>query len=444
MFGTTILLIIILFVLLAIKNFDFAIYFVFVLLPTYRVQFSVFEVPMNLLSVFIWIIVFVWIIKNIKSILLSFKSILLNPKSAILRKNILENFRWPIVLILISSMISVFVSYDMTKALGLFKSYFLESIFFFIVLIYTIKTKKQFKNIIYSLGMLSIFIFIISLYQKLSGNFTFNTTGIIEDGRVISFFGYPNANGLILLPIFFLNLINLFEDKKLYLKIFNSLIFVFACLTIFWSKSESAIIAIIGTLLIFALFKLFNKKKLFVFISMIILAISILFPFITKSPKNIDLPNSREYSMKEKLLLQDLSGQIRRQMYGETKKLILEKPIFGSGLNGFQKDSSKYHKYDYIEIFLYPHSIFLNFWIAIGIFGMLGFIWLIILLLNRATKEYFNGSKEQIFVLLTMLAIIIQGIVEVPYFKNDLSIVWWLVFLGFTVFKNEKKKFIEV
>lgn len=434
-----IILILVFYFILTIKSLNNALYFLFILLPTYRVQFDILGFPMNLLSCFIWIVVFAWFIKNFRNIVLSLRGLFSKPIQVIKNKNIFGSFKWPIILILISAFISVLVSYDTTKALGLFKSYFLESIFLFVVMVSSIKNKKQFKNIIYSLGFLGILIFILSLYQKLTGNFTFSTTGIIEDNRVISFFGYPNANGLILVPMFFLNLLNLLQDKKIYLKVFNVLVFLTSFIIVFWSKSESAIIAMIAGLLIFLSFKLINHKKFFYFVSFGIILVALLFPYIAKSPQTVDVPSDKVYSIKEKLLLQDLSGQIRRNMYGETKQLLKEKPIFGSGLNGYQNDSIKYHKYDYIEIFLYPHSIFMNFYVSLGLFGMLGFLWLTINLIRSTIAKYFSGSRDQIFILLIMLAIIIQGVVEAPYFKNDLSIVWWVVFVGAIMLGREDK-----
>lgn len=423
----------VLFGFLCFKNFNFAIYFTFLILPTYRVQFDVLGFPMNLLSVIIWILVLMFFIKNIKGIPNLFK----NFKKNLTTDSFFKGFRWPIVLILISSYVAIFFSNNSMKALGIFKSYFLESLFLFIVLAFSVKTKQQFKNIVYSLGILSIFIFILGLYQKLTGDFVYNTTDAIEAGRITTFFGYPNANGLILLPIFFLTLLNLFEDKKVFLKIFNILVLVLSLFVIFWAKSESAIIAIILGLLIFLSFKLINHKKFFVFVVSCILAVSILFPFVVSVPNKIDEPGTKTYSISEKLLLKDLSGQIRRQMYKETTDFLRNNSVTGAGLIGYQDKISNYHKFDYIEIFLYPHSIFLNFWIALGIFGLLGFIWLLIEFFRVCIKSYFNSSKEQIFIITTMLAVIIQGIVEVPYFKNDLSVIWWIIILGCLVFRRE-------
>lgn len=395
-------------------------------------QFEIFHFPFNLLSLIIWIIIVVFFIKNIKKIPNLFKNFKKNIRST----NIFSPLKLPIILILISSYLAVFFSSNHLKALGIFKSYFLESLFLFIILVFTIRLKQQFKKIIYSLGILSIFIFVLGLYQKLTGDFAYNTIDVIERGRITTFFGYPNANGLILLPIFFLTLLNLFEDKKIFLKIFNILVLILSVITIFWARSESAIIAIISGLIIFILFKVFKNEKFYIFVVSGVLLASFLFPFILSEPNKIDEPSTKIYSIKEKILLQDLSGQIRRQMWKETVSFLKNKPIMGSGLVGYQENILNYHKFDYIEIFLYPHSLFLNFWVSLGILGLIGFFWLIIEVFLISIKSHFKGSREQIFILITFLAVIIQGIVEVPYFKNDLSIIWWFIILGCLMFRK--------
>jgi len=419
----------ILFGVLAFKNFKLALYFVFLLLPTYRVQFEVFNLPFNLLSGLIWLLVLVFFLKHIKEVPNLFRNFKEKFKN---KDNIFGSFRWPIILIIISAYLATFFVKDSMGALGLFKAYFLEAIFFFVLLVFNLK-KEDFKNCIYSLQILVFLIFVVALFQKLSGNFIFNTTNILEQGRVTTFFGYPNANGLILLPIFFLSLINLFKDKKIWLKIFNILTLIFSLIVIYWARSESAIIAIIAGLLLFALFKIVKNKKFILVTSILVLLISLVLPLVIKAPQEIDGPGTINYTLKQKILLQDLSGQVRRQMWIETIEYLKDYPILGTGLGSYQEKISPYHQTDYIEIFLYPHHIWLNFWTSLGIFGLLGFLWLSILLIVRLVK---NLSRENLILLITFLAIIIQGIVEVPYFKNDLSILFLFIVASYLIYKQ--------
>ena len=198
----------------------------------------------------------------------------------------------------------------------------------------------------------------------------------------------------------------------------------------YWAKSESALIAVFSGLIIFGFFKLVKNKKIIKTLSLLVVLIALIFPFIVPAPKEIDLPGAYQYNFKQKILLQDLSGQIRRQMWQETENFLFDYPIFGAGLSSYQEKIKAYHKFDYIEIFLYPHNIFMNFWVCFGVFGLIGFLWVSVLLILKLTK---NLNKNNFIILITFLAIIIQGIVEVPYFKNDLAIVWWLIFSGYFI-----------
>jgi O-antigen ligase len=420
----------ILFAYLAWKNFKLALYFVFLLLPTYRVQFIVFNLPFNLLSGIIWLLVLVFFIKNYRKIPNLFKDLEKKIKS---RNHIFNSFRWPLILILISAYIAVYAAGNSLSALGLFKAYFLESFFFLILLVFNLD-KKDIKNCIYSLEILVGLIFITALFQKLSGNFIFNTTNVLEQGRVTTLFGYPNANGLILLPIFFLIFINLLSDKKIYLRIFHFFTLSFSLLVIYWAKSESALIAIIVGLLLFVLFKIVKNKKFILIISLGVLTISLILPWVIKAPQEIDEPGTKIYSLKEKILLQDLSGQVRRQMWAETINYLKDYPFLGAGLGAYQEKIEPYHQADYIEIFLYPHHIWFNFWISLGIWGLIGFIWLSVLLIIKLNQ---NLSRENLILLVAFLAIIIQGIVEVPYFKNDLAIVFLFFLAIYLIFQKQ-------
>ncbi|MCA9389730.1 MAG: hypothetical protein KC585_03955, partial [Candidatus Magasanikbacteria bacterium] len=64
----------------------------------------------------------------------------------------------------------------------------------------------------------------------------------------------------------------------------------------------------------------------------------------------------------------------------------------------------------------YPHNIILNFWVETGLAGLLAFFWIV-----------FAWLKKKEAMLLPLVALLIHGLVDVPYFKNDLAIVFFLV-----------------
>ena len=84
------------------------------------------------------------------------------------------------------------------------------------------------------------------------------------------------------------------------------------------------------------------------------------------------------------------------------------------------------------EIYMYPHNIFLNFWSELGIFGALLFSWIIAKFLWQSgyflIKE--KDHLERYFVLglaASMIALVVHGLVDVPYFKNDLAALFWVI-----------------
>ena len=74
----------------------------------------------------------------------------------------------------------------------------------------------------------------------------------------------------------------------------------------------------------------------------------------------------------------------------------------------------------------------MNFWSELGLLGLLAFIWLIVKYFwTNIAGAWRNVSKEARLVSVTlvavMLEIIIHGLVDVPFFKNDLSVLFMII-----------------
>lgn len=95
-------------------------------------------------------------------------------------------------------------------------------------------------------------------------------------------------------------------------------------------------------------------------------------------------------------------------------EVIREQPIFGAGLSGF-----------------YPHNIVLNFWVATGILGLVAFAWLMFATLLVSWHGWRQGVGEwralELGVFVALVAVLAHGLVDVPYFKNDLSLAFWTI-----------------
>jgi putative inorganic carbon (hco3(-)) transporter len=120
----------------------------------------------------------------------------------------------------------------------------------------------------------------------------------------------------------------------------------------------------------------------------------------------------------------------RLELWTGTIRLIRARPLFGAGLAGFPERSAPYIRhFRTAASFIDPHNIVLNFWVETGLLGLLAMAWIIggaIVLCARGWALVTEAWRPyQLGVLLAMVAVVVHGLVDVPYFKNDLSLEFW-------------------
>ncbi|MBT5337831.1 hypothetical protein HN858_02880 [Candidatus Falkowbacteria bacterium] len=452
----------VLFAILAWKRIDWAVAFVIFCLPTYLIRFSVFGLPMTLLEVMILLLFVVWLIKKVTNAANFYKYY---------KSVTLSNYKWWILIFLFFATVSVFVSPDRTVALGIWKAYFIEPILFFVVLINIPRLKSGVKLVSLitgALGASALVVAIPAIIQKFWPIGIENSFWAAEaTRRVVSWYGFPNAVGLYLAPIviLFLGLIIVFFGKgrrdksRLY-----SWVFVLSCFcvlvplsAIIFARSEGALFGILAAVIFLGLFYPNKRLRLISLVSLVSLVLLVSF-----------IPQARTYAV-DKISLSDHSGQIRVQQWKETWTMLTDgREVFGAGLAGYQTTIEPYHAegiwiedkqdpewlrkvlyneefkkqaWQPTEIYMYPHNIILNFWSEIGLFGML----VVLVLGMKFLMNYWkvkNRENQKIYLVLiaVMVAILVHGLVDVPYFKNDLSVFWWLLFaVGWLVSRSKTK-----
>jgi len=440
-------------------------------LPAYLIRFSLVGIPCTLLELMIILSFGAWVVKILRDCKFSLKRYWQE------RKNRASYpFKWEIIALLLISYGAVFVAAMSSGALGIFKAYFFEPIIFFILAINILgKEKKASEKIIWSMLVSALLVSAVAIYQKITGQFIFNEFwASAATRRSVSFFGYPNAVGLYLAPI--VVILSSFLQQKLFVRadkekgknileiIIISVTIVLSLLSIYFARSEGALVGIIAAAIFYGL--LINKKMRQT--TIIILVVGLM--FIVSTPKLLDYA-------KHKITLTDLSGQIRREQWIETKKMLLHNStwILGAGLSQYQIKVLPYHQegifvknddpnwlqkvrtsaayraqvWQPTEVYLYPHNIFLNFWSELGLLGMLLFTWIIGKYIYCAIKLFGveKGQKRvDRFIILglgaAMVAILVHGLVDVPYFKNDLATFFWLLvaFLGLYLVSYKNKE----
>jgi len=419
----------VLFLIIALYNLRWATLILIALLPAYLLRFQIGPLPTTFLEVMIGVVVVVFLAKNIK--------ILRLPRFAQALRMTDRLLLIFIALFLITATISIFVSTETQAALGIWKAYFIEPIILFFIFI-QIFSKKDLPKIIYAIAISALLVSTLAIFQKFTGwNVPFEFWG--KDGvfRVTSFYGFPNALGLYLAPIvpllIFAIIKTLCRDalkrvstKRTLTILFFIITTILALFAIIWAKSTGALIGLAAGALITALF--FHRLRLPAIL--IIMIITSLF-----------LLNIIPTQITQDLFLQDWSGQVRVKMWSETATMLTanwQNALFGIGLSAYPIAVAPFHIWDFVEIFQYPHNFILNFWSEIGLLGLLTFCALAFWFYKKTRYSAFL----QFFLAWSMSTILIHGLVDVPYFKNDLAVFFWLLF-GILILSTKQDKPID-
>lgn len=70
-----------------------------------------------------------------------------------------------------------------------------------------------------------------------------------------------------------------------------------------------------------------------------------------------------------------------------------------------------------------PHNVVLSFWLHTGLLGLLSMAGLVVLALRGVYKLHTTSYKLASGT--ALLALLVFGLVDVPYLKNDLALLWW-------------------
>ncbi len=466
-------LFLIVFSLLSWRRLETGLIFIAALLPTYLIRFQILGLPLTLLESMILIVFAIWFIKEWPELKKRLRFIFAGFKGREEERREVEKTNYPfwreIILLLIISFISLAVADFSLAALGIWKAYFFEPVLLFIVAVNVISSNKKREKIFLALALSVLSISLVAIYQKISGQFIPNEFwAASESRRVVSWFGYPNAVGLFLAPLvvlfsgFFYSLPRLTNLSGAFKKIGILVVIILGALSIFFARSDGGLIAVLVALFVFSF--LADTKKRIIALSLAGLFLILAFLY---APLGEGLVNH--------LGFKNLSGQIRLQQWEETME-ALKGPAFllGNGLSGYQEAVKPYHQegifFNYdglenfdavvwasstlrekywqpVEIYLYPHNIFLNFWTELGLIGAILFLWILIKAALISLKLFYHYKRENssqrylaLGLLGALIAIFVHGLVDVPYFKNDLAALFFLLIAILGTLKLESEK----
>lgn len=361
---------------------EYLIYGILFLLPTYLLRFSIFGIGLNALDCIIAVSFLYFLMKDHKRIALG---------------------EWKYIMgsFVVIGAIAVLVSTNQTAALGLYKSYIIAPV---LVGIMILTCKPSLQKILAVLGLQVFLLSIVGAIQYMTGlgiPAPWNVRG--DEFRITSIYEYPNAVGLLFAPIVAMMIawaMHVKAQRKIWIQLS-----VIAILIIAAAKTEGAVIAILAAV-VFSL--LFTKWKWW---AVGVSAIAFVLALAWEPTRSI-------------ILLQNTSGEVRLALWQGTVALLYDNPLFGAGLAGFPQLYAEYKLDRHVELLLYPHNLLLDFWVNLGLAGA---VWLCGVIVSFFRDLLTKQTPETIVVMSGMVAILVYGLVDVPYFKNDLSVLFWTI-----------------
>lgn len=389
------------------------------ILPLYVVRFSIGPLPTTLLEIIL---------------LLALVSVTLTNGVSIWKKGFERTKVWhlPALLWLVTTTAAVFVAPHHIAALGLWRAYVAEPMLFALMLAGMMETDEDRKDIEFALVGSIIWVALYALGQYLSGRgipHPWDTSFLTR--RATGPFPYPNALSLYCAPIAAYCIGRLVtnredaypsmgrmacaptsDDRATKRKRTKILVIGFALglLGILLAKSDGGFAGLLAATVVALVWQ---KKTRNATIAAVVIGLCVI----------AAVPKIRTPIVKA-ITFQEWSGHVRLLIWDESVAMLKDHPIFGAGFGAYPDVIKPYHKATYIEIFQYPHDILLNLWSETGLLGILAFVWLCWTWARLTLKR--DGDARRLVFLFPLIAILVQGLVDVPYFKNDLAVVFWL------------------
>ena len=195
-----------------------------------------------------------------------------------------------------------------------------------------------------------------------------------------------------------------------------------AFLALIFARSEGAIIGALAGIIFIGLMHRQSRK---IVVSVLLVGVLL---FVVVAPIN-------NYII-SKVFFNDLSGQLRINIWQGAISLLKTSPVIGVGLSGYQTlipdFQARYYHPDTnelisVETHPYPHNLFLSLWSEIGLLGWLLFIFIIIMFWHNAWQCIKKQEIYALSVMGAMLVVLVHGLVDTPYFKNDLAVLFWFL-----------------
>ncbi|MHB8612755.1 MAG: O-antigen ligase family protein [Candidatus Dormibacteraceae bacterium] len=322
----------------------------------------------------------------------------------------------PAILFLMAGAISIVVAPDHRAALGLYRAYFIEPIAFGLVLINLITTPMRAFLLAGGLALGGLVAGIANA-AVVANALRHHAYDVVNTPPVV-IYNTANATALYLVPVIALAGAIAMHAGERRLRLASGAFAVVASGCVVLSFSRGGYLALAAVAVGLALTH--RRRWLLLGGGVGIAGALMLIPALrNRVLTDLDPANGHN----------TLVG--RFHLWSVALQMLQDHPIFGAGLSGFATVIGPYWNPTNIDRFTYPHNIVLNAWTETGLLGVAAFAWILVVGFRASWRGLRSASPAwkaiHLGVLLTLVAVVVHGLVDVPYWKNDLSLEFWAI-----------------
>lgn len=321
----------------------------------------------------------------------------------------------PVLVLMAAATIDTVVSPDHRAAAGIWKAYFVEPAAAGLVIAAIAAQRDRARLLLAGLGVAGTVVALVNI--AVAGNALLVTHRFNVVTPPVAIYDTANAVALYLEPLVAFALAIVFLSQQRLDRTLATAFAVVAALAIFLSYSRGGWVTL-AALVIFT--GLFTRWRGWLAAAVVALGAALF---------------AGSHRVRQRVLVEfDLHSKnntigTRVPLWKSALAMLRHHPIFGGGLSGFKQSVQPYRDPAYHENLIYPHNLVLNFWTETGLLGLAAFIWLLVQMVRVAVRGLRLSQPwpraMAVGLMGVVVAFLLHGMVDVPYFKNDLALAYW-------------------
>jgi putative inorganic carbon (hco3(-)) transporter len=321
----------------------------------------------------------------------------------------------PIAIFLVAGAIGIFVAPDHRAALGVYRAFLLEPVAIYYVAAAVLRSTADVKPIL-AAGAVSACLFSLIVIVTFVGVYL---SGHLAPSNAPGALGInPNAVALYLEPIAALALGFVLFASSRNSRWIASAVLAFVVAALVCTLSRGTLLAGAGLAVVAVLSVHDLRLRVGLLGAAIVGALALSqIPFVAARLANqLDLHHS--------------TLGLRLAIWSVTLRMLKDHPLLGAGISGYQTVMAHYRTRN-LHPEPYAHNIFLTTWSEVGLIGLAACAVILLGLLWRSARAFGSapGSYRPLLwgIFAAWVVFIVHGLVDSPYWKNDLSLEFWIL-----------------